>query len=141
MQYVIPPPQCKQSTDPKEYKYRIIVTGTRNWDDKTLFHETLVEYLKRFDEPVLFISKNTPTGADRFIKDWCNKFKYPHLEIPLDWSNLRTSANYAIELDMVSTASHLLCYWDMVSREVKNIKDLATQNNLFVTTIAIEKPQ
>lgn len=141
MSYAIPPPQEKQSTDPKDYKYRIIVAGTRYWADRKLFHETLMEYLTRFDEPVLFISGAAPTGADRLIIDWCKKFKYPCLEMPADWDSLGPGAGYARNADMAEIGTHLLCYWDIVSRGTKHMREVASQKNLFITTIAIEKPQ
>lgn len=141
MKYEIPLPQEQQSLDPKEYKVRIIVAGTRHWCDKPLFHETLIEYLKRFSDPVLFVSGAASTGADRLIVDWCKKFKYPCLEMPAKWDQLGQSAGYVRNTEMAEIGTHLLCYWDIASKGTKHMREVAIQKHLTVTTIAIEKPQ
>ena len=141
MKYEIPLPQEQQSLDPKDYKIRIIVAGTRHWCDKPLFHETLIEYLKRFTDPVLFISGAASTGADRLIVDWCKKYKYPCLECPANWEKLGNSAGYARNSEMGEVGTHLLCDWDLVSKGTAHMREISIQKNLFVTTIAIGKSQ
>ena len=138
MTYEIPKPQDEQSLNPKEYKNRIVVAGTRNWFDKRMFHETLIEYLKRFEEPVLFISGAAPTGADRLIIDWCKKFKYPCLEMPADWDRAGKSAGYIRNAEMAEIGSHLLCYWDLKSNGTKHMREVASEKNMKITTIAIK---
>lgn len=138
MQYKIPKPQEIHSTNPKDYKVRIIVAGTRGWSDKKLFHETIIEYLERFDEPILFISGAARTGADRFIIDWCKKFKYPCLQVPADWDSNPRSAGYIRNAEMLEVATHLLCYWDAKSRGTAHMRQIASEKLLPVTTILVE---
>ncbi len=138
MEYEKPKPQELQSLNPKDYKNRIIVAGTRYWNDKKLFHETLLEYLKRFDEPVLFISGAAPTGADRFIINWCKKYKYPCLEVPADWDSAGKGAGFLRNIEMSQIGTHLLCYWDLKSNGTKQMREVAGQKNIKITTIAIK---
>jgi len=137
MIYEQPKPQEQQSLNPKDYQVRIIVAGTRNWFDKRTFHETLLKYLKRFDVPVLFISGAAPTGADRMIIDWCKKYKYPCLECPADWDNLGKSAGFVRNVDMSEIGTHLLCYWNLISTGTKHMREISSDKNLTITTIAI----
>jgi hypothetical protein len=137
MTYEQPKSQEQQSLNPKDYHTRIIVAGTRNWFNKKMFHETLLEYLKRFDTPILFISGAAPTGADRMIIDWCKKYKYPCLECPADWDHLGRVAGFTRNSEMADMATHLLCYWDLISPGTKHMREISSNKNLIITTIAI----
>lgn len=139
MTYAIPSTQELQSLDPKDYKNRVIVSGTRYWTDKKMFHDTLIEYLTRFDSPILFISGANSTGADRLIIDWCKKFKYPCLEVPADWDTQGKGAGYSRNSDMAELATHLLCFWDMISSGTKHMREVAIAKDIKVTTVAIPK--
>lgn len=138
MTYKIPKTQILQSINPKDYHVRVIVAGTRDWGDKKLFHETLVEYLERFDEPILFISGAARTGADRFIIDWCKKYKYPCLEVPADWDSYGASAGYKRNAEMLQMATHLLCYWDARSKGTAHMRQIASEKPIPVTTVLVE---
>lgn len=138
MTYKLPKTQELQSINPKDYKVRIIVAGTRQWADKRMFHDTLVEYLDRFEDPVLFISGAAASGADRLIIDWSKKYKYPCLETPADWDNYGTSAGYKRNEEMLELATHLLCYWDTKSRGTAHMRQIATAKPIPITTILVE---
>ena len=138
MTYKTPKLQTLQSTNPKDYHTRIIVAGTREWGDKKLFHDTLIEYLERFDEPILFISGAAKTGADRFIIDWCKKFKYPCLEVPADWDAYDKAAGYKRNEQMLEMATHLLCFWDTRSRGTAHMRQIASEKPIPVTTVLVE---
>lgn len=138
MSHKTPKPQSNQSTNPKEYNNRIIVAGTRDWTDKRTFHETLLDYLERFDEPVLFISGAARTGADRFIIDWCKKYHYPCVEVPADWDRHGKSAGYIRNAAMLEMATHLICYWDTRSRGTAHMREIASEKHIPVTTVLIE---
>lgn len=139
MTYKTPRPQALQSTNPKDYQIRIIVAGTREWGDKKLFHDTLVEYIERFDDSILFISGAAHTGADRFIIDWCKKYKYPCLEVPADWDSYGKSAGYKRNAEMLELATHLLCYWDTKSPGTAHMRQIASEKLIPVTTILVER--
>lgn len=138
MTYKLPKTQELQSINPKDYKVRIIVAGTRQWADKRMFHDTLVEYLGRFEDPVLFISGAARSGADRLIIDWSKKYKYPCLETPADWDNYGISAGYKRNEEMLELATHLLCYWDTKSRGTAHMRQIATAKPIPITTILVE---
>lgn len=138
MTHKTPKVQTLQSVNPKDYHVRVIVSGTREWGDKKLFHDTLVEYMDRFNEPILFISGAAKTGADRFIIDWCKKYKYPCLEFPIDWDSYDKSAGYVRNQQMLDMATHLLCYWDTKSRGTAHLRQSASEKPIPVTTILVE---
>jgi hypothetical protein len=138
MIYNKPKNQEKQSTNPKDYKVRIIVAGTRKWKDKKLFHEIIVDYLERFSEPVLFISGAANSGADRFIIDWCKKYNYPCLEMPADWDTHGKSAGYVRNTEMAEIGTHLVCFWDTVSRGTAHMRTVSSEKHLNIMTVLVK---
>lgn len=138
MTYRTPKPQDNQSTNPKDYRVRIIVAGTRQWANKRLFHETIVDYLDRFSEPVLFISGAAKTGADRYIIDWSKKYQYPCLEMPADWDSYGKGAGYKRNAEMLEVGTHLVCFWDAKSPGTAHMRQIASEKHISVTTVLVE---
>lgn len=131
-----PKSQTFQSLDLHNYANRIIVAGTRGYNNRLEFHETLVKYIDNFDSNILFISGAAPSGADRLIIEWCEKFKYPCLQCPADWS-LGKSAGYKRNYEMSIIASQLLAFHDGQSPGTGNMIDLMMQADRPVKVIKI----
>lgn len=111
----VPTGQENQSINFKDYKIIIVVFGTRQYNNKREFHSFMVEYIKRFDEPILFLSGAASSGADRFIIDWCKKFKYPCHEMPADWDKHAKAAGYIRNVAMSDIATNGVAFFDGTS--------------------------
>jgi hypothetical protein len=75
----------------KDYPHRIIVAGSRHWDDFEFFSASMFEYLKDRDilkGEVIFISGNAPTGADALIIQWCKVNDFPWVEYDAMWDDI-----------------------------------------------------
>lgn len=134
-----PPKQTQKSLDPKEYLIRIVVCGTRNYNDRHKFHSVLLEYLETTESPVLFISGAAPSGADDLIIRWCLKFNYPCLEVPADWDRLKKGAGFERNARMSKIATHVLAFWDGRSPGTKHMLELATNLSLQEKIILINQ--
>lgn len=134
---LLPKSQVEQSTDLHNYKHRIIVAGSRGWDDRMVFHELMVEYTNRFDEPILFISGAAPSGADRLIIQWCKKFKYPCLEMPADWDNLGRPAGFIRNTEMAKVASHLVAFYNGSSPGTKHMISQGVEYKLQIRLVKV----
>lgn len=69
---------------------RILVTGSRNWTDRTAIFDALVGYLGAIQFPVVgqavLVSGSCPTGADRIAEEiWEDFLGYPVERHPADW--------------------------------------------------------
>jgi hypothetical protein len=87
-----PPAAVCHSLNPKDYpNYRVVVFGSRHWQDKKYFHEKICDFLSKVPagSPVLFISGAASSGADREIIYWCKRWGYPCLEMPADWEGYK----------------------------------------------------
>lgn len=134
---LLPKIQIQQSIKLRDYTVRIIVAGSRLYNDRKAFHEEIVEYLNRFDEPVLFISGAASSGADRLIIEWCKKFNYPCLQYPADWDKNGKAAGFIRNAEMAEVATHLLCFYNGVSPGTKDMISVANEKNLIIRVIAI----
>lgn len=65
---------------------RILVTGSRDWADERLVHETLDDLLGQYGTFTL-VEGGCPTGADKHAADWVALHpEVPHEQYPADWS-------------------------------------------------------
>lgn len=140
---VVPPVQELQSLEPRDYEIRIIVAGSRGYNDRQEFHDVLCAYIERFEgKPILFISGAARTGADNLIILWCKKFGYPCKEMPADWDNpeLGKRAGYVRNSAMASVGTHLLEFYDGQSRGSAHMIDEAINKGIMVKIVRIEVP-
>ena len=124
-----PKPQQRQSLNIKDYTNRIIVAGTRGYNDRLFFHNSIIEYLDNFTEPVIFISGAAANGADRLIIEWSNKFNYPCKQYPANWSNGK-GAGYRRNEEMALIGTHLLAYYDGASPGTSHMLNISNMNNI-----------
>lgn len=152
---LVPKQQTEQSTDLHDYQVRIIVAGSRGYNNKQEFHECIIDYLDRFDKPVLFISGAAPSGADDLIIQWCKKFNYPCKEMPADWDNLdvpsvaiktnakgkqyNAAAGHQRNEAMAEVASHLICFYNGHSPGTKRMIEIANEKLIPTRVIIIKK--
>lgn len=136
---MIPKTQEVQSLNPRDYETRIIVAGSRGYDNRIDFHKVLCAYLERFDTPILFVSGKAPSGADDLIIRWCKKFKYPCLEKPADWNSLGKRAGYVRNAEMAKIGTHLLAFHDGQSPGTGHMIEEALKEGLHAKIIYINQ--
>lgn len=128
MQY--PKEQSQQSLALKDYEHKVVVCGSRNWNDRAFFHEKMLEYLEDFTQPVIFISGAAPTGADALIIQWCKKFRYPCKEYPANWDRDGKVAGFLRNERMAKVATHVLAFHDGNSPGTKHMLKMAEEHHL-----------
>jgi len=106
---ITPKIQHQQSINLRDYNVRIIVAGTRGYNDRVTFHEVLIDYMNRFNDSILFLSGAASSGADRLIIEWCAKFNYPCKQYPANWG-MGKGAGYARNEQMGKVATNLLAF-------------------------------
>lgn len=87
---------------------RILVTGSRDWDDEDIVREALRAALKRFPGATL-VHGACPTGAD-FIADaiWASWFgSYSPERHPADWGRYKKRAGFVRNAQMVSVGASI----------------------------------
>ncbi len=141
MTFEKPPGQKEDSLDPRDYYVRVIVAGTRGYDDRVEFHNVMCAYIKRFEgTPILFISGAATTGADDLIIRWCKKYGYPCLKMPADWDTFGKGAGFVRNGEMARVGTHLVEFWDGKSPGSADMIDKGTDRQLIIKIINIKTP-
>lgn len=139
---IIPNPQELQSLEPRDYQIRIIVAGSRGYENRKEFHEVLCAYLERFEgKNILFISGEAPTGADDLIIRWCKRYKFPCKLMPADWDGLGKRAGYVRNAEMAKIGTHLLVFYDGTSRGSAHMIEEGMKQGLMSKIIYVNVPQ
>jgi len=83
---------------------RILVTGSRDWDDQTTLYAAFAAiFLDAGNRQVSLVSGNCPTGADKMAEDLFEAMGYDIERYPADWS-MGKRAGYIRNQLMVDTA-------------------------------------
>lgn len=137
-----PKPQSLQSTNPKDYKVRIVVFGTRHYENRREFHEELMDYIEQFgEEPILFLSGAAKSGADNLIIRWCLKFGYPFKPYPADWDRYDKGAGFIRNTEMAQDATHGLGFWDGSSNGTNDMKEKLSLVEAEFRIVKVEIPK
>ena len=113
---------------------RIIVAGTRGYDNKEQFKEVMREYLKTIEvlnQTYCFISGAARSGADRLVIDLIRK-PFVCYEYPASWDKFGKRAGYIRNSQMAKVATHLICFWDGRSKGSRHMITEALAHSLTV---------
>lgn len=116
----------------------VIVAGTRWMDDYKLVERTLDFYTKHLTvKPIIVcgLAEGPDKHGERYGKNRSLLVKY----FPADWDKYGKSAGYIRNAEMAKVGTHLLAFWDGVSKGTKHMIDLALKKGLVVKIIRVER--
>ena len=135
-------------------KLRIIIAGSRKFNDFILLIRTLNDYITGLiDSGVIDLKNNklfdyiefisgTANGADKLGEQYADYCNCNVIKFPADWS-LGKSAGYIRNKAMAEYAAQetgvLFAFWDGESRGTKHMIDLANKYGLEVHVINYKK--
>ena len=116
---------------------RIIVAGSRTFNDYDLLESTLSDYLKE-NNNVTIIS-GAAKGADQLGERFARKYRYNLKYFPAQWDMYGKSAGPIRNRKMAEYAAEergvLFAFWDGKSRGTKSMIDLAKKSGLEVHVV------
>lgn len=89
---------------------RILVTGSRNWADRDVVFETLMDVLAERGHPadMVLVHGACPTGADKMADEiWCGFLGYRVERHPAEWSQFGRAAGPRRNQEMVDAGADL----------------------------------
>ena len=117
---------------------KVIVAGSRNFDNYDLLKENLLYYLQRYDLTTVEIVSGTARGADslgeRFAMEYGCKIK----RFPADWNKYGKKAGYIRNRQMAEYADACVCFWDGKSKGTKWMIELAKQKGLNLRIVLFD---
>lgn len=115
------------------YPHRIIVAGTRDYNDYLSFSKVISDIISKYPKnEIAFISGKAKTGADDLIIRWCKAHDYPCFEFPADWDKYKKQAGYIRNIEMSLYANVLIVFWDNVSPGTRHMIDIAKKKKIPV---------
>lgn len=112
---------------------RIIVAGTRNFQDYNLLKETLISYIKS-DENIVIVS-GCANGADTLGERFAKENNIRCVTFPALWNIYGKAAGYRRNTQMAMYATHdaegvLFAFWDGESKGTEHMIDIAKEYGL-----------
>lgn len=126
-----------------DYEVRICVAGSRSFHDKQKFDTVLKLYLTWAGiKPHAFISGDASRGPDRMIIDWAKYHNKPCFKFSADWETHGKAAGHIRNGVMRKHLTHLLVFWDRVSRGTKEmIENTMKLGNVHIFVVLVEPDQ
>lgn len=111
---------------------RCIIAGSRGFNDyAVLLTAVNICFLSFAVEDITIIS-GTARGADQMGERFAREMGIALDQYPAQWDVYGRSAGYKRNELMATESTHLIAFWDGVSRGTKHMIDLATKHGLKV---------
>ena len=130
---------------------RIIVAGSRNFDDYSIVVDTLIKFFNENkmlapDIAKVEIVSGTARGADRLGERFAKEYGCELKQFPADWDKFGKPAGMIRNKEMALYASNdsnkdgiLIAFWDGLSRGTKAMIDIANKTGLEVIVVRVDK--
>jgi len=118
---------------------RVIVCGSRTFDDEALLGRTLDRLTAKLDKRKLVIISGHAKGADRMAEAWAGRHVGVTVEVyHPDWGRHGRAAGPRRNAEMAEAAGPkgaCIAFWDGVSPGTKSMIDIARRRGLKVRVI------
>jgi hypothetical protein len=114
---------------------KIIVAGSRNFNDFNLLKSQLDLFLQPYQSSQIQIVSGTAKGADRLGEKYALSSGLSLKKFPAQWDIYGKSAGYRRNEQMAQYATHCLVFWDGKSKGTKNMIALARKLRLKLKII------
>lgn len=114
--------------------FKVIVAGSRGFNDYKLLKDTL-DYLLQNKLPDVLIVSGTARGADTLGEKYAVEKGIDFVEFPANWDEFGKSAGYRRNAEMADYSDACIVFWDGKSRGTKHMIDLAEKKSLQLKII------
>lgn len=112
----------------KPEQLKVIVAGSRTWDD----WETMESILDAWKPRIKEIVSGNARGADEMGEWWASKNEVQLKVVPANWSRHGRAAGHIRNKEMAEYADGLILFWDGKSPGSRNMLNLAKQRRLVI---------
>ena len=112
----------------------VAVVGSRDFEDYAKFAKEIDNLPIKVDR---FISGGCPTGADKFIENYCDEHEIPMIIHNPDWKKYGRAAGPIRNKKIVEDADYLVAFWDGKSPGTKSSIEFARKKGITVLIISI----
>jgi YspA, cpYpsA-related SLOG family len=112
---------------------RYIIAGGRDFDNYSLLKKTCDEHI--VDKSNVEVVCGMARGADLLGKRWADENNVSVVKFPADWNKHGKSAGYIRNAEMGEYGTHLIAFWDGISKGTKHMINMAKKKNLQVIVV------
>lgn len=106
--------------------HKLIIAGSREFNNYELLKQTIKPYLHNITEVV----SGTARGADSLGERFAGEFKIPVKRFPADWNNYGRQAGYLRNVQMAKYATACIVFWDGKSKGTQHMINIAKRYGL-----------
>lgn len=114
----------------KQKRLRIIIAGSRSFNDYELLKNKLDYYLQNNNIEDVLIIEGEAKGADKLGKRYAIEKGIEYKGYPADWNKYGKGAGFKRNREMAQNANFCIIFWDGESKGTKNMIDLCQEYNL-----------
>ena len=111
--------------------FRVIIAGSRDFDDYDLLKHTMDRLLVNISDEVVVVC-GMARGADTLGEKYAKSKGYRVNYFPANWEEYGKSAGYKRNEQMAQNADALVAFWDGESRGTRHMIELAKKYDLRV---------
>jgi hypothetical protein len=117
----------------KKEKFRVIVAGSREFNDYDFLKEKLDHLLaKKLEDFEIIIVSGTAAGADKLGERYANESGFDIYRYPADWNKFGKSAGYLRNVQMAENADACVVFRVNNSKGSTHMINIANEKNLLV---------
>lgn len=105
-------------------EYRLVVAGSRTFDDYQFLSRALDHYLKGCTKSVVILS-GAAKGADYLGEQYAREKGFRLEQYPADWGHFGSAAGPKRNMEMAKSADAIIVFWDGESPGTKNMIECA----------------
>lgn len=125
------------------YRNRVIVAGSRDLDDYDLVRKALDEFLADMFTSETVIVSGKARGADMLGERYAKENGFEVASFPAKWrdekGNYDPGAGYARNAQMAEIGTHLVAFWDGVSKGTRNMIAAASGRGIVIKVVRFER--
>ena len=118
-------------------KYRVIIAGSRTFQDYELLKKECDDFLKnKCQTHEIIIVSGAAQGADRLGERYARERGYTIDSHPADWNTHGKAAGPIRNAQMANSADALIAFWNGKSHGTKSMINIAKTKGLYVRVIS-----
>ncbi|AYP68354.1 hypothetical protein PQE75_gp125 [Bacillus phage vB_BcoS-136] len=115
--------------------FKIIVAGTRDFNNYDLLKRNLIHLLQNKNLDEVEIVSGGARGADKLGERFAKEHNCGLKIFPADWEKYGKSAGYRRNAEMANYADACVCFWDRKSRGTRHMIDLANKKGIKLRVV------
>jgi hypothetical protein len=129
---------ANEDPEPAQSTMRLAIVGSRDFNDYPLLHTKVVEFAKAHgvtDSSQLTVLSGRARGADKLGEYFANQYTVELEYYVPDWNGLGKRAGFVRNEQMSDAATHVIAFWDGVSRGTRHMIDYSQRMGKTVEVV------